>query len=664
MKLFLLCVFITAGSVNAWAQTSVDNKVLLTVGNDKVKVSEFLQVYEKNNTQTDKDEAGYLKDYLDLYINFKLKVKEAEALKLDTIPSFVKELAGYRKQLAKPYFIDESVNEALLQEAYDRKQFDIRGSHILIMVDENATAADTLAAYEKILKIKAEIDGGMDFAEAAVAYSDDPSAKDREAGQGQPVRTGNKGDLGYFTVFNMVYPFENVAYATTPGTVSDPVRTKFGYHLIYVKEKSPALGAVQVAHIYVAVRADASEDDAARKTEKVDNIYAKIQGGMSFEDAVVQYSEDKGSARNGGELSKFTCNRVVPEFVVAAKSLEVGEVSAPVKTMYGYHIIKLLSRETPGTFEDEKNHIKDRVTKDKRAQKSEKAVIAKIKSENGYKVYEKAKLAAFSSIDTSVLVKKYKADTTGSFSKPIIRIGKHKVSQQEFLQYVEDKQQKQENMDRWVYLEKLFGVFSDEQCMVYEDSQLEAKYPDFKALMQEYHDGILLFNLTDEKVWSKAVKDTLGLQKFFEMHRGDYRWDERANATVYSVRDKEEVQKVMTIIKAHDNAGDVAAQIKADSLLSVKIEPDIFEKGDNKLLDQVDWKAGNIEVIQSDVEQLVSIVKINEVLEPAYKELDDSRGIVTADYQNHLEKEWIKALKSKYPVVVNEEVLRVMMSEK
>lgn len=665
VRIFLVCVGILMLSGLSFAQTSVDNKVLITVGDEKVKVSDFLQVYEKNNTQTDKQNPGYLKDYLDLYINFKLKVKEAEALKLDTISSFIKELHGYREQLAKPYFIDESVNEALLKEAYERKLYDIRASHILIMVDENAKPEDTLAAYEKVSKIRTEILNGKSFEDAAVEYSDDPSAKDRNSDQGQQrFKPGNKGDLGYFTVFNMVYPFEVAAYNTEPGQVSEPVRTKFGYHLIYVKEKRPALGLVQVAHVFVASRPDATPEDEARKMEKINNIYAKIQEGMPFKEAVVQYSEDKGSARNGGELSKFTCNRVVPEFVEAASALEVGEISAPVKTLYGYHIIQLISRETPGTFEEEADQLKERVTKDNRAQKSKVAVINKIKSESKIKLYGKAKLAAFNVVDSTVLAKQFSTEGLPVMTETIMKIGKLKFTQNDFLKFVEKNQQKQDNIDREVYLERIFGDFVDEKCLAYEDMQLESKYPDFKTLMQEYHDGILLFNLTDEMVWSKAVKDTIGLQRYFDTHRGDYVWGERVNATVYQISKKEDVEKVLAIITELKNGGEVANRLKEDSITSVKIIPDIFEKGDNKSVDQVEWKAGNLQLLNSDVEQLVTIVRINEVLAPGTKELKEARGLVTADYQNYLEENWIKELREKYPVTVNEEVLKVLMSEK
>jgi peptidyl-prolyl cis-trans isomerase SurA len=658
--LFLFSLVLFGNPIKA--QKSLDNKTLVTIGNEPVTVGEFMRIYNKNNTQTSLQEPSTIQEYLDLFINFKLKVREATDLKMDTNSAFKKELAGYREQLAKPYFIDESVNEALLKEAYERELKDVRASHILIMVSENARPEDTLAAYNKIMKIRDEIMAGKDFGEAAAEYSDDPSAHDREEIPGkQRARKGNKGDLGYFTVFNMVYPFECAAYNTPVGEVSQPIRTKYGYHLVYVTDKRDALGVAQVAHIFVALTPSSTKEDSVRQKEKIENIYQKIQDGMSFEDAVVKYSEDKGSARNGGKLSQFTCNRVVPEFVLAVESLDTNEISNPVQTAYGYHIIKLISRDRPGTFEQESEKLKERLKKDERSHKSEEIVLQRIKDENGLKIYDKAKQALFTEIDTSVLDNTFKADHFNTYTKPIMKIGKQKYNQFDFAQYVAKNQKKQNNIDKDVYLENLFNEFVDEKCLDYADKHLEDNYPEFKALMKEYHDGILLFNLTDEKVWTKAVKDTLGLEKYFNANNSKYMWGKRVDATIYQIRKKEDLEKVKKLIEENDSDGDIARSLDEDSIQSVKIIPGKFEKGDNPYIDKVEWKAGNLVEIPSDVENLVTIVKIKEVLQPELKKFNEARGIATADYQNFLEKEWIAKLKEKYPVVINEEVLQQLL---
>jgi peptidyl-prolyl cis-trans isomerase SurA len=664
-KLFALVTLVFISNIVIQAQFSLDNKTLVTIGDEKVTVDEFMKVYNKNNSQTGAYEISTIEEYLDLFINFKLKVKEAEELKMDTSQVFQKELNSYRKQLAKPYFIDENVNEALLEEAYNRMLKDIRASHILVMVDENASAEDTIAAYNKIMEARNKVIGGMDFSEAAVEFSEDPSARDREAIPNQQgFRPGNKGDLGYFTVFNMVYPFETAAYETKLGEVSEPVRTKFGYHLLKINDIQDAMGVVQVAHIFVALRPDASSEDSARKAEKINNIAAKIAEGMKFEDAVLQYSEDKGSARNKGQLSKFTCNRVVPEFVEAVKGLEINEITGPIQTMYGFHIIKLISRETPGTFEEETPQLKERIAKDQRSQKSEQAVIQKIKSENDVKVYEKAKNELFQQVDTTIFKAKFMAESLKMFTKPILKIGDTKYSQYEFAKYLERKQIIQDNINLDIYVEKMFSGFENEMCIDYEDQHLEENYTEFRDLMKEYHDGILLFNLTDEKVWSKAVIDTTGLEDYFKQHNENYMWEERVEATVYEIRDSKIVEQVQKIITKNDNDGDIALALEHDSIQKkVTIKPGFYEKGDNKYVDQVEWKSGISGPINSDVENLVVFVKIKEILPPTPKSLDEARGLATADYQTYLEKAWIQELKEKYPVNINQEVLQKVLSE-
>lgn len=653
----LLIVF----SPSVFSQKSLDKKTLITIADEDVSVGEFMKTFNKNNSSEDMTKEGAIEDYLNLYINFKLKVMEAKALKMDTIPSFINELEGYRKQLAKPYFIDESVNESLLEEAYQRKLKDVRASHILIMVNENASAADTLEAYNKIAKIREEILAGKDFAEAAMEYSDDPSAIDTEAiPNKQRFRKGNKGDLGYFTVFNMVYPFENAAYNTPVGEISQPTRTRFGYHILKIDSKTDALGTAQVAHIYVTLRPDASSEDSARKADKINNIYAKIQEGMSFEEAVNKFSEDKGSAKNKGQLSKFTCNKVVPEFVILAKELEPGEISQPIKTLYGFHIVKVISRETPGTFEQESEKLKERLAKDDRTHKSEEAVVNKIKLENNFKIYEKQKTEVFAIIDSSVIEGTFVADSAPVLSKVLFKIAKQKYLQSEFVAYVAEKQKKQVDMDKEFYLNQLLNEFTEKELLTYEDLHLEEHFPEFADLMNEYHDGILLFNLTDEKVWNKAVKDTVGQQEFFANHRDDYMWKERVDATAFHMRNAEDVDSAMSIILQYENDGDIAKALGLDSITSVRILPGKYEKGDDKYIDKVKWQTGLSAPIKSDVENLVVAVRIKELIPAQHKELKESRGMVTADYQNYLEKQWIEDLKVKFPVSINDEVLNTL----
>ncbi len=664
-KAILFVMVIAISSNVAFTQSNLDKKVLVTINNENVTAGEFMRVYEKNNYTDELYSENDVNDYLNLYIDFKLKVTEAVYLKLDTSASFITELSGYRTQLAKPYFVDESVNEELLLEAYDRLKKDIRASHILIMVDENATPEDTLKAYNKISRVVDDLNAGKEFSVAAIEYSDDPSARDTKAVPNKQRATkGNKGDLGYFTVFNMLYPFESVAYNTEVGDISPIVRTKYGYHIINVTDVKDAMGTAQVAHIFVALRPDASKQDSLRKTEKVNNIHAKIQEGLSFEDAVAQYSEDKGSIKNNGQLSHFTCNRVVPEFVEVVDIMQVGDISAPIKTDYGYHIVKLIESNKPGSFDEESSILKKRLAKDNRSRKSEDAVITNIKTNNKFKVYTEAANAIIDAIDSSVLNKRFVADSLKFMTETVIKIKKEKYTQYDFAKFVQINQRIQDNIDRDVYVKQLFSEFEEDCCLSFMDKNLEANYPDFKELVKEYHDGILLFNLTDEKVWSKAVKDTIGLQEFFESNRNNYIWDERVDATVYEIRDRNIIAQVTEIISTMDNDGDIAKAFETDSIKSVRIIPNTYELGDNKYVDQIDWAVGVSEPVNSDVEDLTVIVKVREVLSPEPKALKDARGLVTADYQSFLETQWLKELKTEYTVEINDDVLEKIIIEK
>ncbi|MGB3946622.1 MAG: peptidylprolyl isomerase, partial [Bacteroidia bacterium] len=358
------------------AQTKNKDAVLMTIGQNKVTVAEFESVYKKNNTKDVANDAKSLNDYVDLFVNFKLKVKEAEELKLDTAKAFKDELAGYRKQLAQPYLTDKDVNEKLLQETYSRLQEDVHASHILVKVAETALPKDTLEAYNKIMKIRARVLKGEDFNKVASekGISDDPSAKD------------NGGDLGYFTALQMVYTFETAAYTTKVGDVSMPVRTRYGYHIIKVHDKRKAQGEVLVAHIMVKTPPNMTKEDSTNAVTKINEIHSKLKAGAKFEELATQFSDDKTSAKKGGELMWFGTSKMPIEFEKASFALKnKGDFSNPTKTKYGWHVIKLIDRRGLATFDAMKNELKDKVTKDSRSQAGRASLIAKIKAEYKFK---------------------------------------------------------------------------------------------------------------------------------------------------------------------------------------------------------------------------------------------------------------------------------------
>ena len=639
LKMFVLAAFVMPVCF-ADAQSKSDKQVLMTIGDQNITVKDFCDVYYKNNLKSDVIEKKSVDDYLELFTTFRMKVMEAERLQLDTSAKFKKELAGYR--------------------TYQRKLKDIRASHILIRCDKNALPSDTLKAYNKAMDIrKKAIAKDADFAALADQYSEDPSAKGMKATDQTPARPGNHGDLGYFTVFDMVYPFETGAYNTKEGEVSMPVRSDFGYHLIKVKSVTDALGSIQAAHIFLQLPADASEEDEDAMQKKADNIYKELmaQDGKNWDEAVRQYTDDKGTISRNGALSNFTVSRIVPEFIEACKSLEKGQIAKPVRTMYGYHIIKLLDYSGIGSLEKERKGLTERIEKDMRSKKSEEVVIKQAKNEYHFKQDDKALEAFMATIDSTILRNEYKPAANVNMGATLFSLDGSVTKVSDFVAYIKEKMTPQRHVSPATYAYQLYEAFSNEKVMDYADAHLEDKYPEFKALVQEYKDGILLFDLMDREVWTKAVKDTLGLQEFHDRNANKYMWENRAYATIVTVTRPESLPKVKALIDSGVELDSLKNIIRRDSIGYAFVRKGYYQRGDNQYVDQTEWKVGEVNEIASTVDQSTTIVFIRELRDPEPKTLKEARGLVTSDYQVELEQQWVQSLKERYPVKINEKVL-------
>lgn len=660
---FLKILTLAAGivlSVSVVAQSKLDKKVLMTIGDQKVTVKEFTDVYTKNNLKNDVIEKKSVDEYLDLFINFRMKVMEAYAMGLDTNAKFKKELDGYRKQLAKPYFTNEEIKEELVEEAYQRKLKDIRASHILINCDSHALPADTLKAYNKAMDIRKKALDGEDFGDLAVAYSQDNSARGLKATATTPARKGNRGDLGYFTVFDMVYPFETGAYNTKAGEISMPVRSEFGYHIIKVVSVTDALGSVQASHIFLEVAPDATDVDVQTIKDKADNIYAELMAkdGKNWNDAVSRYSDDRGSVSRNGALMPFPVNRIVPEFIETIKQLKPGEISKPVRTNYGYHIIKFNSASGVGSFEKERQSLTEQVQKDKRSKKSEEVVLQQIKKEYGFKANDKNLGNFMASVDSTILTGKFVPAADVKANATLFTIGKKTVTVGDFVEYIKSKQ----TVVRYgipisVYAYQLYDAFQSKEILAYADEHLEEKYPDFKALVQEYNDGILLFDLMDREVWNKAVVDTAGLQDFYSRNTGKYMWNERVKACVITVNKPESLPKVKEYLAQGVPFDSLRKVMARDTVGYVTVRNSFYQHGDNQFVDETPWEAGAMKEFPSTVDQSTVIVNIIEKHQPEPKTLREAKGLVTSDYQIELEEKWMATLRKKYPVTIDEIIL-------
>ncbi|MBK8845130.1 MAG: peptidylprolyl isomerase [Bacteroidetes bacterium] len=647
-KILNLVVALFGFSMMSYAQP---DPALITIDGETVSKSEFERVYKKNNTKDVSFDNKAVREYLDLYINYKLKVKAAEELHMDTSSAFMNELNGYKKQLAQPYLTDKEVSEGLIKEAYDRMQKDVRASHILVKCAADALPKDTVAAYNKAMKIREKIMKGADFATMARDSSEDPSAKE------------NGGDLGYFTAMQMVYPFESAAYTTPIGKLSMPVRTRFGYHILKTVDMRPAQGEIHCAHIMVKCADNETSDSVKTAAKaKIEEIAAKLKQGEKFEDLATQFSDDKGSAKNGGVLPWFGTGRMVPEFERTAFALKGdNEVSEPIKSSYGWHIIKRLEKRGLPTYDEKKGELKQQIQKDSRSELSKTSMLNKIKAE--YKFSENAanRDAFLATLDSSIIKGEYAPDEKAPLTKPIMTLGENTYSQRDFANYLALHQVRRPSGEPMSVGYSMYQGFVDEACISYEEARLEKKYPEFKNLMQEYRDGILLFDLTDKLVWSKAVKDTTGLKEYYEKNKNNYMWAERINAKIYQCATPEIAASVRKMLKKKKDDAEMLQEVNKDSQLNLTIKEGKYSKGDNEIIDGITWTKGISADMQKNNQTV--FVDVKEVLTPMPKALDEAKGIITADYQNHLEKNWIEELRKKHPVNVDEAVLRTIIKE-
>ena len=472
------------------------SKTLVTINDSKITVADFKKVYEKNLAAIDNEESKNVPYNLDLFINYTLKVKEAYQVKLDTLPSYIKEIETYRNQLSAPYLQDKSFTENLIKEAYFRTKNEIKAKHILIRTKKNATPADTLAAYNKILKIRNRILAGEDFEKVAAATSDDDSARDNP----QRKFKGNKGNLGYFSAFKMVYPFEEAAYKTPVGEVSMPFKTRFGYHILKVDNIRVSKGEVEVAHILVT-------DLAPTGKTEIDEVYAKLIEGKSFDSLAKRYSNDNSSKDKGGKLTKFGTGRMVPSFEKAAFSLrDIGDFSKPFKTRFGWHILRLLKKHPLKSFEEMKATITERLKRSGRMKLSDDAVLNKLKKNYRITEHESAKL---------ILNRKdIRTISKDSLQNILFSINERNFTQAAFVSSIANKKRQP--------IAALFELYKNEEIVKYFKENLVNTAPEYATILKEYEDGLLLFELMQQKIWHKSSKDTLGLKQFFVENKKNY----------------------------------------------------------------------------------------------------------------------------------------------
>lgn len=645
-KIWILLVIIFAYSS---LSLNAQERIILEIDDEKISVDEFLHIYQKNNTDKNAMKLEAMEDYMDLFINFKLKVIEAQNMGLDTSQNFVNELKGYRHQLAQPYLSDKSVEEELIKEAYDRMKYDVNVSHILVNIDPNSNPSDTIEAWDKINKVYDRLLKGENFISVAKETSEDESVK------------FNDGNLGWRTVFALVYPFETVMYETEVGEFSKPFRTQYGYHVLKVNDKRPAKGRYKVAHIMITTPRQITAEQRKMAEARLQEVLDKIEAGEDFGELAKEYSEDRRSAQAEGVLGWIEVGgKMIQVFEEAVFELEtVGEISEVLETSYGYHIIKLLDKEGIKSFEELKPSLKSRISNSARASKSRKSVIAKLKKEYNAKINFSALEPFFTLVTDSIFSGTWEAEEALELNEELFSFADRKYTQADFAEFLDSRNRKQQKQVINTFVNQSFENYVDKQLVEYEKEKLEEKYPQFYYLMKEYHDGILLFELTDKMVWSKAISDTIGLEKFYNENKDNYRWDTRYEMTTYKTKDEKTATKLAKKLKKERDWEWINKKFNSkDSSAVAIIDEGIFLPENNKELEQIivqyKLEESNKSYYVINADNQVTALKL---IPPCIKTLAEARGVVTADYQNQLEKEWIKELRNKYEIKIHKDVL-------
>ncbi len=534
--IILLLVLVSA--CNTTKPTSTKNITLFSVGDKSVSSDEFEYVYSKNNLKKDSvvDEKD-IREYLDLYVNFKLKVQEAKSLGLDQKENFKTELEGYRKQLAKPYLMESKVTNQLVEEAYNRMKSEVNASHILLKLDRNSIAEDTLKVYNEIIEIRNKALDGESFATLAKEHSQDPSAK------------SNGGNLGYFSAMQMVFPFENAAYSTAKGEISMPVRTQFGYHILQVHDKRATRGQIKLAHIMLRATEGMPQENLDNAKNKIDEIYKNLLAGEDWNKLCSQFSEDVGTSKKGGELPWLGTGRIHPDFEKPAFALKnPNDFTKPVKTPYGWHIIKLIDKKGIEPFEKMKKDLEEKIKRDGRAQQGIKTTLKRLKSENHFVKNNENLNKSLQLADSTLLEGKWGFDETLKIGA-LFKINNVRFTAKDFHQYIVEKQRPRTKNTPKALMQSYYDDYEKKSLLDYENDHLAEKHTEYRMLYKEYKEGMLLFELMDQKVWSLASKDTVGLQRFFDANKENYKWQERAEATIFDAISTEVIQKLQNLNK-------------------------------------------------------------------------------------------------------------------
>jgi peptidyl-prolyl cis-trans isomerase SurA len=635
-----------------------DPALLIFPGKDTVQKSEFEYVYQKNNggwEAVKSHTAAQYQEYLDLYINFKRKVLEAERMQLHETEAFKTEFEGYRKQLAQPYLVEKDVQDQLVDEAYKRSKEMVSASHILLTASPESSPADTLKAYTRAVELRDSIvKFGKDFAEMARNYSQDPSAKQ------------NDGALGYFGVFDMVYPFETGAFNTPVGKISPPVRSGYGYHLIRIDDRIKNTGKKTAAHIIIRVGPQYSAKTEEQADQKIQEIHQQIKAGGDWNEIVVKYSDDPNTANKGGDLGN---GRLIPEMENLKRQLGKGEVSEPFKSAFGRHILKVTDVEPVKPYEEAKAEIKSRIARDSRSTLSRDRLIARVKRDNNFQMNQANVDKLIARIEKNNQAPAYNKGLwrpADSLYKDLYELPVYTIGQDEnehvgtLRNYMDHYTKTRRGFDGATVAqatEKFMVTFIEDEMLAFEERQLPKKYREYRELLKEYRDGILLFSLTEDKVWRKAVEDTVGLKKFYEDNKSNFKAGERVKVTEYISEKRDIMDQVEKLLAEGKTEKVIDSTVNRTSALNCRIRTQTYEKAKAEKEAVMFGKQPGFKSSVMDYGKAFRLLVLVETIPPGQKTFDEAKSECITQYQNYLEETWLSELKTKYPVRVQEKVL-------
>ncbi|MBP3741032.1 MAG: peptidylprolyl isomerase [Bacteroidales bacterium] len=692
MKKVLMTIAAVLLLAGAGAQTWPHNPVVMEVGGQKIAKDEFMKDFMSSVGErlaakpgvTEAEKRQTLDEYVELYATFRAKLKDAYALGFDTMPNLIEELKTYRDELAAPYLIDSATLERILHEAYDRNHYSLRAAHILIMVSPDASPEDTLKAYKRIMGLRDRIMGGEDF---FAVSSEEVHRQQPEA----PTRP-NEGDLGYFTAFDMVYPFENAAYALKVGEVSMPVRTRFGYHIIKLLDKVEMFGKCDLAHIWLM-----GQDSTMRKYE-INDCYNRLVDGQDFA-IVARQSDDRTTNGNGGLMPNATLNNIPPEYVDVAQHLKEGEFSKPFFTQYGWHIVKMVRRDTLPPYESMVPYYKQKMTRDQRGEESRKAFTLSsmkrygiqdltqtpVPQPKGKKRKKKEPVKMQASLQQLYDIVPVEAtrnrwnynDSMVTDIHPILTMPGKSYTTLDLARYISTHQRGERPLKSEYFVNMKYSDFIDSVVMVYVDSRLEKDNPELAAVVEEYRHGLMIFNYNNAMVWRKALHDTAGFADFYaresstkRMDNPDdsvYFWKTRAKVVTVNVVDSACIApaKAAKILKKalKKNKGSLemkdmlteAVGKKCTAPRPVSVAPDLVEMGHQNLLSAGQWQKG---VYLSPKTKGYRVVVVEEVMPPMLKGQMEARGYYMNGFQNEVERKHNDMLSKKYNVKINYDVVK------